>query len=984
MAFTRRISGWVPPATALAVAVLVAPTAPTLRAQSVTTGAIGGTAVSGEGRFAAGVYVTMTHHATGWERTVVTDAFGRYRSPALPPGRYDLLAERLGFRPLVVPDVTVSPGSTVSLDLRLTPADPPVTQVDTMAFVEGALHASLARGNWDAGNDLVDLVDPLGRVPALSDVAAVSSGGLGMEGLPDRLGSVGVDGIPRSFPASPGVSRADLSALGLPFTGLNHAEIVSGTDVEWPGFGGGLVSAFTARGPRQAEVRGFGDADGRTFRGGLLAGGPLVPDTAWGILGVDARRIRTRFGAPWPNDSLASLAAGFARDSLGTDLSGYLRPVTTTTDVITAFGRFDWEIVGGQLLSLRAALSDASSSNLDLGAGRFVGLGTSSSARDVSLSGAFTSHLVGALRADVSLAIDRSTRDFGAPTLPGTVFVTDGVTAGADGALPGSFERDETRFFAALLLRVHTHEFKVGVLSTSTNHDIRYDPWRAGTYLFGSVDDLLRRRGVFMQSVGGTPAASFTITSQAAFLQDSWAPLVGLNILFGVRFFERENWPTGGVAADAAWQSLTGVSNAFVPNLKARTSPRLSFTWAAGSQRQWLLRADAGQFAESVDPTVLAEVQTHDGAAAFRRGVGALGAWPGVPDSTAAPVTGPVLTLLNPGFQSPRTSRVGLSLARQLGSGVTLQVGGQYRHTEYLPRRNDLNLAPAALSTDQYGRPIFGVLQQVGSVLVAVPGSNRRFGAFDRVWALDPSGYSDYSGVTVSLERIREHGLSLWASYTYSHTTDNTPGLAGSLPDAQVSPFPSASGLTDWRNGRSDLDVPHRVVLGAELSRGRVRVAALVRYRSGLPFTPGFRDGVDANGDGAAGNDPAFVSDTVAGASAVLGRWACLRQQAGQFAARNSCRGPAVVSADARLVVQRLFAVRGASADLVVDAINLVATNDGVLDRALYLVDPTRTIATNAVTGVVTVPLVANPNFGKFLVRRSPSAGVRAGLRFAF
>jgi len=951
-------------------------------AQTVTTGTIHGVALSADGRLISGVDVTLTHHATGWEREVVTDAVGAYRSPALPPGRYDLRAERLGFRPLVVLDVTVSPAAAVTVDLRLTPAEPPVTQVDTAAFVEGALHASLARGTWESGNDLVDLVDPQGRVSSLATMAAVSSGGLAMEGLPDRLGSVGVDGIPHTFASSPGVSRTDLSALGLPFTGLNHAEIVSGTDVEWPGFGGELVSAFTARAPREPQVRAYGDADGSSFRGALLAGGPIVRDTAWGMLGVDARRLQTRYAAPWPNDSLANLAVQVARDSLQTDLSSYLRPVTEQTDVITAFGRFDWEIANGQLLSLRAAATDRTSSSLDLGPGHPVGLGTSLDARDVSGSAAFSSHLIGELRADVSLAIDRSTRDYSAPTLPGTVIVADGLSAGADGALPGSFERDETRFSAALRYRLGTQELKAGVAATWTNHDITYDPYRAGVYLFGSVNDLALGRGAFVQSVGGPPAASFTISSLAGFVQDSWSPMSGLNVLFGLRFFEREQWPTGGVAVDSQWLRLTGVSNAGVQRLTARTSPRFSLTWSAGPQREWLLRGDAGMFAEGVDPSVLAEVLSHDGTAEMRRGLGTLGAWPGAPDSTAAPVTGPVLTMFNAGFQSPRTGRASLSMARQLGTGVSLQVGGQYRHTDFLPRRSDLNLA-AAQYTDQFGRPIYGTLQQFGAMLVATPGSNRRFSEFDRVWAIDPSGFSDYWGMTVSFERLREQGLSLWASYTYSRTTDNAPGLWGTVPDAQLSPFPNAAGGADWRDGRSDLDVPHRATVGAEWSSGPIKLGALVRYQSGAPFTPGFRDGVDANGDGASGNDPAFVSDTVSGAAAVLGKWSCLRQQLGQFAARNSCRGPAIASVDARLVV-RLLAVLGAPAELVVDGVNLVSTNEGIVDRALYLVDPSRTMTTNAVTGVVTVPLIANPNFGKLLIRRSAGAGLRAGLRFNF
>ena len=952
------------------------------RAQAVTTGEIGGSVADSAGKPLPGVDVSFTHSATGWTRTVLTESTGKYRSPPLPPGSYEVRAEKLGYRPLVVMDVTVSPTSGVALELHLMAAEPPVAQVDTLTFVEGALHASLARGTWDPGRDLVDLVDPLGRVSSVAALASVSTGGLGMQGLPDRMGFVGLDGIPSAVATNPAASRTDFSTLGLPLVSLDHAELGPGTDVEWQGYGGGLVSAFGVGAPREGQVRAYGDASGGSLRGGLVLGGPVVRDTAFGLIGIDARRLETPLAAPWPSDSTSNRVATFAHDSLHTDLSSYLRPVTQRTDVITAFGRFDWQIVSGQSVALRAAVTNSSSSDFDLGTGRSVGLGSGMSARDISGSLAFNSRWGSRLRAQFSLAINRSQRIYDAPSLPGIVVVSDGLSAGADGALPGRFERNATQASGALLYRFGAHELKAGLIETWTNHDITYDPWRSGTFVFGSAGDFALGRGSYIESLNGVPAAAFSINSTAFFGQDSWSPTPGLGLLLGVRI-ESERWPTGGVAADAQWRTLTGLSNAAVPRLKAQVSPRFAFTWSAGPQREWLLRGEAGIFAESVDPSVLAEVLSHDGSAEFRRGLGSLGRWPDAPDNTAAPVTGPVLTLLNSGFQAPRTGRADIGIARELRKGVSLEVEGQYRHTDFLPRRSDLNLSSSTQWTDQYGRPVYGTLQQFGGMLAATPGSNRSFSGFDRVWALDPSGFSDYWGVTVALESLNEHGLSLWASYTYSRTTDNVPGLFGTLPDAQLSPFPANSQWGGWRNGVSDLDVPHRATIGAQMVFGGLRVEGLVRYRSGLPFTPGFRDGVDANGDGAAGNDPAFVSDTVSGAAALLGSWSCLRGQIGQFAARNSCRGPAVTSLDLRLAVH-LFTAFGAPAELVVDGLNLLTTNDGIVDRALYLVDPSRALSSNAATGVVTVPLVANPNFGKLLYRRSPAAGVRAGLRLAF
>ena len=982
MSFPRLARRCLHPAIAIFLVAALA-TAPDAGAQTVTTGAIRGVAADTSGVPIAGVRITMTHHATRWARSVVSDVLGAYRSPALLPGSYDLLAERLGYRPLVVLDVTVSPAAAVTLDLRLTPAEPPVTRVDTSSFVEGALHASLARGTWDPGGEVADLVDPLGRVSAVAVLASVTAGGLAMEGLPDRLTAVAVDGIPRQVAAHPGVANSDFSTLGLPFAALQHAEIASGTDVEWPGFGGGLISAYSARAPRAFQVRGVGDVGGAGLRGTLVVGGPVVPDPAFAYLAVDARRVRTRYAAPWPSDSAAGLAVAIARDSVATDLSAYLQKSTEQTDVISAFGRFDWEVAQGQSFAFRAGVTNSSTSDLALGAGRYVGLGSTLDARDISASLTLNSRFNPRVGAEASVAIDRSMRDYGAPALPGTLVLggADELAAGADGALPGRFERNATRASGALFYRAGDHDLKVGVAATWASHDITYDPWRAGQWTFGSVADLVQGRGAFVQSVGGTPFASYSINTSELFAQDSWSPMGGIDMLFGVRL-ERAHWPTGGVTPNPDWQRASGIANQGVPSLKTALSPRVAFVWSAGPQRDWLLRGDAGVFAEGVDPSVLAEVLTHDGAAAFRRGTGLLGAWPGVPDSIAAPVTGPVLSLLNGGFRNPRTSRTGFSIARVIAPGTSLQLAGQYRHTDYLPRRSDLNLLASPQTTDQFGRPLYGTLQQFGSVLVAAPGSNRQFGEFDRVWAIDPSGYSDYWGVTVSLERLRERGLSVWASYTYSRTTDNTPGIAGSVPEAQLSPFAGVASAPDWRDGRSDLDVPHRVAVGAQWAESGWRLAGLVRFRSGLPFTPGFRDGVDANGDGAAGNDPAFVSDSLVSAAGLLSN-SCLKQQVGHFAGRNSCRGPAVVSLDLRLVVH-LSGLVHLPLEAVVDGLNLVSTNDGIVDRALYLVDPTRTLSTNGATGVVNVPLVANPDFGKVLILHTRAATAQAGLRFEF
>jgi hypothetical protein len=137
---------------------------------------------------------------------------------------------------------------------------------------------------------------------------------------------------------------------------------------------------------------------------------------------------------------------------------------------------------------------------------------------------------------------------------------------------------------------------------------------------------------------------------------------------------------------------------------------------------------------------------------------------------------------------------------------------------------------------------------------------------------------------------------------------------------------------------------------------------------------------VDANGDGSSRNDPAFIDDQVTGMAGLLSNWSCLNTQAGSFAERNSCRGPHLQTLDVRLSISPVSLGRH-PIELVVDGLNLLDADIADLDRAVYLVDREGSLAVDATTGEVTVPLVTNGNFGEPIVRRGVGRALRIGLR---
>jgi hypothetical protein len=69
----------------------------------------------------------------------------------------------------------------------------------------------------------------------------------------------------------------------------------------------------------------------------------------------------------------------------------------------------------------------------------------------------------------------------------------------------------------------------------------------------------------------------------------------------------------------------------------------------------------------------------------------------------------------------------------------------------------------------------------------------------------------------------------------------------------------------------------------------------------------------------------------------------------------------------------------GRDASLMIDGLNLIEPEDGVIDDALLLVDPSGSITSTG--GVVTIPLTANPEFGSVLYPSSRGRMLRVGLR---
>ncbi len=958
--------GW----SAVAIGVLLL-SASAASAQVLTTGALTIRAVDESNRQPLRE-VLVTASADG-ARTLTgsTDANGVMRFVFVTPGEYTLTAERLGYAPKQIEILSVRPGAETAAVVQLTG----VAEAAQAVVVERYAAASGATGSpgsvWVSAPVVDGLPMPERALADLARLSPVADDGFGTEGLPASLSSIRFDGVE--------VGRGAAGSAGLvPLASIQTAELLTNPlDVVWGGAAGGILSAQARRAAADTEVGaratwsgdalpGSGieyDPGYSDLRGEMSARGPIGAAGGYALT-IDARRAAQPLSAAWASGATSDALVTFG-DANSADFRTYVAPSLRERTLISASGAFDVPLARAHELGGRVLVSSASAGDTEaVAVGDVMNLTGIAHVR--SRFGTATWN-------QLQLALTSSTSEHDAPEFAPLTLVPDGMTTVA---LPDTRNRKRTSIQAQDVFgyRAGAHDLQAGFAAGFGSYSYEGPRAAAGEYYFGGLDELTAGTGVLVRTEGEEPPAEWTSVEYSLFAQDRWRAAPGVELLIGARI-DGETLPREEVSVDTTWFRLTGALNNVLEPPAVRVSPRIGLSWTPNDDSDWLLEIGAGIYHDRFDPLLLAEWQTHDGADSVLRAVGNVG-WP---TGAAAGVSATRLTVFGQDFAAPRTVRLHGGVTGALGDRTVIGATATLRRTDNLPRRTDLNLLPAPTARDQYGRGVFGTLVKQGGLLAEMPGTSRRFAGYDEVSAISGDGESDYWGVTLALDHDATDALALLARYTFSRTEDNWFGARAGWYSAR----PAGIAEDDsWVEGTSDFDVPHRAVVGAVMSVPfGLRVSALYRAQSGLPFTPTFRAGVDANADGDPRNDPAFVDPDLPGMSEVIGRWTCLGESSGAFAERNGCRTDMVHTLDASAAL-RLFTAGRMSTSLVVDAFDLLDAERTLPDAALYLLDPASPLGVD--NGTVSVPLVVNPDFGMPRTYAHTSRSVRIGLTLSW
>jgi hypothetical protein len=953
--------------------------------QTLTTGALGGRILDETGRPVLEAIVTAREAAADLGQETDTGRRGVFSFGFLAPGEYELTVEQIGFAPRRLTGIQVRPGRSHAMTIRLRSVASAAVQQDVERFGGAVVPASLYGGSqWLPPFTARSVPSAARESGDLLRMASMADDRWSVEGLPANLSVLLVDGIPFRPVAHPQLRARGPAAAAFALTGIESAELVTnGVDIEWAGAAASYLSAQTRRGAAGTAMHGAafwsGDAlpSGVTsgtgslshndLQGGVVVRGPLFGAGNRFSFGVEARRLETPFSPAWSDtDAAAALIAG---DTLGLNLESYSRPAVVARDAVAAFARADWSAGARHRVELSAhfaaqpgsAALDASGSQLPY------------DGNDLLAGAALRSRLSADVANELRIAVTRSARErTAAAQVAATRLVSEELAFGAATATASSADELILRVSDALHVPYGTHAIEIGGAAALGSYRYEHGEAANGMYLFGDLADFESGTGVFARAEGPAPLADWRSTTLSLFARDRWRAAPGLEVLLGVRL-DRESLPESEVQRDGEWFRLTGLANNEAQAGSLRISPRAGITWDVNGSSDWKVEAGGGFYYDRVDPQLLAQWQIDDGDVRVRRAAGALN-WP---DDAATGATAPRLTMLGDDFEAPRTARLGAGVTRRLASGTDLYLSGVARRTVNLPRQSDLNLLQLPSARDQYGREVYGALEQHGGLLTAVPGSGRRFQSYDEVAFISADGWSDYRGVTIGLDRELMEGYGFLLRYTYGRTTDNwIDAAAGGWGRAAPS---EAAGDPDQAEGTSDFDVPHRataaIVVDAPLG---IRLSGAYRFQSGRPFTPGFRAGVDADAAGG-GTDPAYIDPTLPGMDALVGEWDCLSAAQDRFAERNSCRASPVHALDLSAALT-LFRRGSRSASVIIDAFNVFDTWHEQPDAALYLIDAAGSLEVDPVARTVAVPLIVNPDFGKPLVRRHTGRQLRLGL----
>ena len=878
---------WPPPATA--------------ETQSVDATAEG-VVIDRTGAVVAGATVRLTNLESGIVRSTTTDAAGRYRTPLVPAGTYDLRVEHTGFRPQVVPRQLLHVGTTtiVNVALETVAAAETVDVVAGAQLVEPASHAlsRLVRSEEIATLPVVDRNFNSLALLAPGVTPNGKYGGVEINGSRDFQNGYVVDGV-----SAEGLGAGEQRVRFAQDWIQEFQVLTSRYNAEFGRASGGVLNAITRSGSNTYSGRVYG-----FFRNQAWDATPtfartkpsLVSKRIGATAGGRLRRDRIFFfsGFEWFDDETSRVV-----NTTFSELNGN---VPETSDQKVYLLKLEGHGRGVDSFRLRHNGENRNAANLGVGGRVTEEQGVALEYRANDLIGGWNTLLSASafneLRGAISTSRDDRQCNYAERNPPGTWFTLQYVGAwlrcpGTGFGLKKSRELQVVENFSWMR---GAHDFKAGIQLSHARSAGDFRFLRDGIYMFTHTNrfDLANPSSYpfsFVRFEGAT-AWSYPRWTWGLFVQDAWRLKPNLTVNAGVRY-----------DVDGSYAALNrlipaGSGREGVRHDRDNIAPRGGLTWALREGRT-VVRGGAGIYHDEnhsnvatlllsnallVNRSMLLNAMTPEsfpnGAAGLSRFLAEALARNTVPEMVAV---GPTV-VLDPRLQIPYSAQVSGGVMQALRWGVSASIDGVYVRGIDQYSIRDVNLDRAA-----------ALLESPGRIVRLDP----RYGAINRY---GNDGRFEYRALQLqgTLAPRPRHVVRL--SYTLSKNESNSrTALEGAAPgEGATNPFDLSEDF-----GPADHDLRHNLSVNwvTTLPLG-LQLSGIVYARSAPPWSVATRQLPRTE-------DPDPFVDRVE--------------------PRNSRRGDGFFSLDARL--SKVIRVQGRRAAAFVEAFN--ATNQtnftGYLNNSL-------------------------------------------------
>ena len=978
-----------------------------------TTADLAGAVYDQSGAVLAGVAVTATHVESGFRRTVVSGANGRFVLPALPPGPYVVRAESNGFTPLVREGLTLALGATVDIDLMMTAAgpqeqitvtaDPPV--LDTQ---KTALTSTVSQLQIDSlpinGRNFISFsaITPGVTTDRTPQQGASATSGLTFAGQRARSNNITVDGVDNNDSAVGGV-RATFSQEAV----REFQVLASSYSAEFGKASGGVVNIITKSGTNRPagnlffylrdealnakeRFEKFDPAGHRIEREkapygqkqfGAILGGPIRHDKSFVFLSFERLDVDANNFVTIDDTSLVTLGAlplGTPKDIL--ERAGFvIETGNVPYEVKTSsfLGKIDHYLSPAQNVTFRFNYGSVLNENIEPWGGQVAR--SRGAVLDSTDSMVFASHTFvapGNLVNEARFQYARRDQDVnsldprcGGPCIAydqggPTIEVPGIASAGRHRFTPQPRRSRRWQALDTVSYNIRDHNLKAGMdFSLIQNRNEALPLTFGGRFIFASaLPGALF--GLPVPAISAIQAVALGLP--VAYVQGYGVPAVTYSVS-DLSLFLQDDWRVlrsltvklGLRYQTQFWPdteySAPGVNPYTFPSGDNNYAPRIGIAWTPVGENRTVIHGAYGLFYDNHITAINGITDILDGGP---DGVRTL--------VTQLPSLGPIVAWNAPGRKLPEAA-VGTfpTLKYLIDPGLKTP----YAHQGSIGIDQELSPSLALSANFVYARghaqlgtldynPLLPDLgpgrrpEDIGGV----PGTSApilQYTSFGETW---------YRGMTLVVNKRYDNRYQFLASYTLSKAEDTSTDFQGAfIPqiNGRGRDRENPTGLpigfdSKYEKGPSVQDQRHRFVFsGSVVNLGGMNYSTIVTLASGRPYT--ILAGADLNGDGNGGSlppDRARRNPTDESSSLT----------------RNSATLPWLATVDLR--ASRRFSLRGRlAAEPIVEVFNL-------FNRTNYT-------DINNVFGIGAYPTSPVPTFGQF-TQAAPPRQMQLAVRLSF